>query len=263
MDEKKAMLEAALFVADKPLDSDQIMDALNLGSPGYVQTIIDELRDDLAADDRGLELIGTEEGYQLQVKTPYVEQVKHLAPHQDLGDATLRTLSLIAYNAPVKQSRVIEIRGNRAYRQIRELEDRNMVTSRKDGRTKVLDVTDDFLEYFGLDNIQEFRRQTEGHPASEELVDEDEEDDETGDGADTDDTDVDDTDDSPEDGAVAGADDDDEEIGDTTREGIEDADTDTDTDEDTEADDTSDDEGDGADEDDDEDGPTTITDPVG
>lgn len=254
MDEKKAMLEAALFVADEPLDSDQIMDALNLGSPGYVQTIIDELRDDLTGDERGLELIGTEQGYQLQVKEPYVEQVKHLAPHQDLGDATLRTLSLIAYNAPVKQSRVIEIRGNRAYRQIRELEDRNMVTSSKDGRTKTLDVTDDFLDYFGLDSLEEFRRQTEGHPASEELVDEDDEDEQ----------DTDDTDDHPEDGTTddTAADNTSDDSGDEDTSDASDEDTGTGTDEDDEAHDTREQEEDSTDEEDD-DGPTTITDPVG
>lgn len=189
MDEKKAMLEAALFVSDDPLSRDAIMDALNLGSPGYVQTVIDELRDDLQADNRGLEIIETEEGYQLQVKEPYIDQVKQFAPHQDLGDATLRTLSLIAYNAPVKQSRIIDIRGNRAYSQISELEDRGMIASEKDGRTKVLDVTEDFLDYFGLESIDEFRERAEGRPASEELVDEDdvsqEDDADTGDGTGT------------------------------------------------------------------------------
>lgn len=171
MDEKKAVLEAALYVADEPLDTDEIADIMNLGSVGFVQTVVDELREDLAADDRGLELIETGEGYRLQVKHQHVETVKDVAPHQDLSDAALRTLSLIAYNAPVKQTKIIDIRGNRAYDHVKELERRDLISSEKDGRTKSLDVTDSFLEYFNLDSIHEFRDSFEAETA-EEFMDE-------------------------------------------------------------------------------------------
>jgi len=175
MEEKKAALEAALFIAEDSLDTDDIADVLNLGSKGYVQMVLDELQEEMAEEDRGLELIEVDGGYRMQVKQDYIDEVKHLAPHQDLGDAELRTLSLIAYNAPVKQKKIIDIRGNRAYKQIKELESRGFLESAKEGRTKVLDVTDDFLDYFGMDSIEEFRRQSEAQPASELMEDESEE----------------------------------------------------------------------------------------
>jgi segregation and condensation protein B len=202
-DDKKAVLEAALFVAEDPLDTDRIADILNLGSKGYVQMVVDELKEDLQEDHRGLEIIETDDGYRMQVKKDHIDQVRDLAPHQDLTDATLRTLSIIAYNAPVKQSKIIEIRGNRAYNQIGDLEDRGLLSSEKDGRTKILDVTEEFLEYFGIESLDEFRDSLDAEPAAEELLDddeleEDEEDGETGtdgdvpDGDDgTDETDID------------------------------------------------------------------------
>lgn len=171
MEEKKAALEAALYVADDPIDTDEIADVLNLGSKGYVQMVVDELQEDLKQDERGLELIETDGGYELQVKEAYVDEVKDLAPHQDLGDATLRTLSIIAYNTPVKQSKIIEIRGNRAYSQIKELRNRGLIEAEKDGRTNVLDVTPTFLDYFGLDDIEEFRASADAAPASDYLDD--------------------------------------------------------------------------------------------
>ncbi|MDY6777809.1 MAG: SMC-Scp complex subunit ScpB [Candidatus Nanohaloarchaea archaeon] len=177
MDEKKAILEAALYVADEPLDTNDIADLMNLGSRGFVQNVIDELRDDLEASDRGLELIETSEGYRLQVKHQFVEQVKDVAPHQDLSDAALRTLSLIAYNAPVQQTKIIDIRGNRAYDHVKELEARDLISSEKDGRTKSLDVTDSFLDYFNLDSLQEFRDSFDAETAEEFME-------ETGDGID-------------------------------------------------------------------------------
>ncbi|MDY6761997.1 MAG: SMC-Scp complex subunit ScpB, partial [Candidatus Nanohaloarchaea archaeon] len=89
-------------------------------------------------------------------KSDLVEQVEHLAPHRDLNDAELRTLALVAYNAPVKQSDVVEVRGNRAYTHVKELTKRGFIQAEEDGRTKQLDVTDHFLDYFDLDAADEF-----------------------------------------------------------------------------------------------------------
>lgn len=177
MEEKKAALEAALYVADNPIDTDRIADVLNLGSKGYVQMVVDELQADLEQDHRGLELIETDDGYELQVKDLFVDDVRDLAPHQDLGNAALRTLSIIAYNAPVKQSKIIDIRGNRAYSQIKELRNRDLIEAEKDGRTNVLDVTQAFLDYFGLEDIEAFRASSDAQPASAYLEDDDETDD--------------------------------------------------------------------------------------
>lgn len=168
MYEKKAILEAALYVADEPLGTETIADIMNLGSKGYVQTLVDQFKEELEQESRGLELIKTENGYVMQVKREHVDDVAELAPHRDLSEAALRTLSLIAYNAPVKQSKIIDIRGNRAYSQINDLEDRNLVESSKEGRTKLLDVTDDFLDYFGLESLDEFREQTSGLEAGDD-----------------------------------------------------------------------------------------------
>ncbi len=161
MDEKKAVAEAALFLSEEPLDTDELADVMNLGSKGFVQQVIDELQEDLDADARGLTIVESEEGYEMVVKTEHVEQVEHLAPHRDLNEAELRTLALIAYNAPVKQSDVVDVRGNRAYGQIKELTRRGFIQAEQAGRTKELDVTDHFLDYFDLDTPDEFAMQAE------------------------------------------------------------------------------------------------------
>lgn len=159
MDDKKARLEAALFLADGPIDNGAIADVLDLGSAGYVDMLIEEFQDDLEEEHRGIELVETPEGYELKVKNPHLEHVSHLAPHQDLNEGQLRTLSLIAYNSPVEQADIVEIRGNRTYQHVKELVSRGFVSKQKDGRTAILDVTDHFLDYFDLENVGEFRRQ--------------------------------------------------------------------------------------------------------
>lgn len=168
MEKKKSRLEAALFLAEEPVDTEEIADILDLGSMGYIETLVEEYEEELESEDRGVELVETPEGYELKVKKEHLDHVQHLAPHQDLNSGQLRTLSLVAYNSPVEQADIVEIRGNRAYQHIKELVSRGFVDKEKDGRTAVLDVTDHFLDYFDLDSVEEFKRDYEREDQEEE-----------------------------------------------------------------------------------------------
>lgn len=177
-DEKKARLEAALYLAEEPLERKEIADVLNLGSIGFVDMLIEEFIEELQTQDRGLEVIETNQGYELKVKNSHIEHVDHLAPHQDLNKGQLRTLSIIAYNAPVEQTDIVEIRGNRAYQHIKELVNRGFLNKEKDGRTAILSMTDFFLDYFNIESLEEFKRglgedlDTEVIGADEEKIEE-------------------------------------------------------------------------------------------
>lgn len=168
MEEKKSRLEAALFLAEEPVDNEEIADILDLGSMGYVDMLVEEFQEDLEEDHRGLELVEKPGGYELKVKKQHLDHVSHLAPHQDLNEGQLRTLSLIAYNAPVEQTDIVEIRGNRAYQHVKELVKRGFLSKEKDGRTAILDVTDHFLEYFDLESVDEFKERFESEDADQD-----------------------------------------------------------------------------------------------
>lgn len=176
MEEKKARLESALFLAEEPVGKDEISNILNLGSMGFIEELIEEYREDLEKEDRGFELIETENGYELKVKKDHLEHVAHLAPHQDLNEGQLRTLSLIAYNAPLEQADLVEIRGNRAYQHVKELVNRGFVEKEKDGRTAILDVTDFFLDYFDIDSLDSFQQKANPEEEKQEETGDDEED---------------------------------------------------------------------------------------
>jgi segregation and condensation protein B len=159
MEGKKARLEAALYLSEEPVDKEQIADILDLGSMGYVDMLIEEFKEQLDEEHRGLELVETPEGFEMKVKKDHIEHVSHLAPHQDLNEGQLRTLSLIAFNSPVEQTDIVDIRGNRAYQHVKELEKRGFLSKEKDGRTAELDVTDHFLEYFDFDSVEQFKQE--------------------------------------------------------------------------------------------------------
>lgn len=170
MEKKKARLEAALFLAEEPMERKEIADVLSLGSIGYVDMLIDEFKEMLEDDHRGLELVETGSGYELKVKSNHIDEVSHLAPHQDLNSGQLRTLSIIAYNAPVEQKHIVDVRGNRAYQHIKELVNRGFVDKEKDGRTATLDVTDFFLDYFEIDSLEDFKQGKDSSEPKSEML---------------------------------------------------------------------------------------------
>lgn len=154
---KKAVIEAALFLSEDPLSVEDLADIINIGSKGYVQELLDGLRDDLKRKERGLEIIENEGKYSMKVKKKHIDKVSDLAPYRDMSEGVLRTLALIAYEHPVKQSKIVDVRGNRAYSQVKDLKNRGLIRAEKEGRTKILKVTDNFLDYFGFKTPEEFR----------------------------------------------------------------------------------------------------------
>ncbi len=153
----KAVIESALFLASDPVGKSELLDLTGL-SEEELDSVLSELELDLAGPDRGLKLAENNGKYSLKIKRELLDRVKHLAPHQDMSKGVLRTLSVIAYNSPVLQKEVVEIRGNGAYDHINQLIERNFVKSEQEGRTKLLSVTQYFLDYFELENLEELRQ---------------------------------------------------------------------------------------------------------
>jgi len=157
----KGLLEAALFLATKPITRNQLATILDEASPAYVDQLLTELQQELTAEHHGLDLQLKEGRALLQVKSEYIRSVAHLAPHQDIPRPVLRTLAMIAYNHPMTQADLVKARGNKAYKHVQELIDRGFIRPEKHGRTLMLSVTKEFLRYFDLTSVEEFRFHTE------------------------------------------------------------------------------------------------------
>ncbi len=154
--EPKALVEAALFVADRPLSVARLAQALGLGEEA-VARLLQALADECASPDRGVELAQEGGGYILRVKGEVADAVRPLAPHGDIPEQTLRTLAVIVHRAPVLQSEVVKVRGQRAYGHIAELVARGFVAAEAQGPTKVLTVTPALLAYLGVSSLEELR----------------------------------------------------------------------------------------------------------
>lgn len=152
-----ALAEAALFLAPQPLTRRALAKILGGVAQAYVDQLLEDLKTQFDDANRGIELHIEEGRAMFRVKAVYVNQVAHLAPQHDIPRQELRTLAVIAYNHPMTQANLIKVRGNKGYKHVQELIERNLITSEPHGRTLLLHVTKDFLRHFGLSSVEEFR----------------------------------------------------------------------------------------------------------
>jgi segregation and condensation protein B len=150
------LVEAALFVAGRPLTLIELESIVSIDADveGIVASLVKEYRE------RGaLEIVQTDEDVVMQVKSEYADAVRPIA-QRDLETPVLRTLAVIAFHQPVTQSKVAEIRGNKAYGHVHELEARKLVESEPHGRTRLLRTTKAFADYFGfeMDSLEEIKQ---------------------------------------------------------------------------------------------------------
>jgi len=146
-----ALIEAALYVAGRPLDLKTLASVIKTRSPKVVQQLARTLKEEYDCRETCLEILELEDQrFVMQLKTEYSPRVQRLAVRPLLTTGPLKTLSYIAYRQPVPQRQVLNVRGNHVYSHFKQLEELGLITRERVGRTKVLRTTQLFADYFGL-----------------------------------------------------------------------------------------------------------------
>ncbi len=153
------LIEAALFVAGRPLTLRDLETLISIDTDveEMLASLIEEYNSKAA-----LEIVRMDEEVVMQVRAEYAEAVRSIA-QRDLETPALRTLAVIAYHQPITQSKVAEIRGNKAYGHVHELVARKLIAALLYGRTKLLQTTEAFADYFGFEtnDKEEIRKKIE------------------------------------------------------------------------------------------------------
>ena len=158
----KAVLEGLLFVSgDDGLTVDKMCQVLDL-SFEEVLDLLKELFIDYNNDDRGIDLVKYGDVYKLVTKKEHVSFYKRLVDSEvseTLSNSALEVLSIIAYNEPISRVMVDEIRGVSSAHIIRKLVFKNLIKdvgrSELPGKPILYGVTDQFLDYFGIESVKE------------------------------------------------------------------------------------------------------------
>jgi segregation and condensation protein B len=147
----------------------------------YLRKVLDELMEELATGDRGLEIREIAGGYRMATKPEYHDAirsfVKSLKPPMKLSLQALETLAVVAYKQPVTGPEISEIRGVESGGVLGSLLSRKLITTagRKQviGRPILYKTTKEFLLRFGLKDLNELPSIEEFEKMAGELADTD------------------------------------------------------------------------------------------
>jgi segregation and condensation protein B len=146
-----ALVEAALYVAGRPLTLLEICSVLKTRSKNKVKKLVKMLMQEYASRNTALEILELkDERYVLQLKAEFTPRVRKLVKRPLLSTGPLKTLAYIALRQPVSQRQVVEVRGHHAYGHIKLLKEMGLIASERKGRSALLRTTDYFADYFGL-----------------------------------------------------------------------------------------------------------------
>lgn len=157
----KGIIESLLFTSGDPLSYKQIGEILSL-DVRRVKKIVSKMKEEYESCSRGILIKEFNNKVQLATKPEYGSYIKRLVKsdsRQNLSQASLETLSLIAYKQPITKSEIDDIRGVRSDRAVATLLERELIKEagrlEATGRPILYTTTDNFLKYFGFKNIEE------------------------------------------------------------------------------------------------------------
>lgn len=177
MSKEKHIIEALLFISDGPLLIEQITNVLDGLDAQAIRGLLKELQKEYLDPGRGIEIVEVAGGFQMVTNPEFAADIKKYYKHKHaerLTSPALETLSIIAYKQPVTRLDIESIRGVNVDGVVKHLLEKGLVriVGRKEviGRPFVYGTTKQFLEYFGLNSIEELPNMQEFSslvPASE------------------------------------------------------------------------------------------------
>ena len=150
-DEATARIEAALYSSGRPLKIEELIRASGTESRTKTYNILNNIMKKSKSAFKAIEIvILPDESYVFQLKPEYSSTVKKYASKPILPNATLKTLSYIAYMQPISSKQLVETRGSGVYTHLKELRQLDFITHQNVGRLKIFTTTEKFQKYFGI-----------------------------------------------------------------------------------------------------------------
>ncbi|MBD6955154.1 MAG: SMC-Scp complex subunit ScpB [Aciduliprofundum sp.] len=149
MMEIKQLVEASLFASEEPLKASEIGENLRVDTK-TVYKAIKELKREYDERQSAIEIVKIGQRYIMQLREGYREIGNKFAK-PELDRDVLKTLAVIAYYQPIKQSKLRELIGEKVYEHVDLLKRKRLVTTRSYGKTELISVTKNFSSYFGID----------------------------------------------------------------------------------------------------------------
>lgn len=170
-----SIIEALIFASEDSISSGEIIKAIK-GIDGEdtqitssdVENCIDELNQKFDEYKISFRIIKISNGYLFATKPEYAKYVGFLSSEKSkrrLSQAALETLSIIAYKQPITKPELESIRGVNSDYILNTLLEKDLVKisgrAESIGRPLLYSTTDEFLKYFGLNNLSDLPKPRE------------------------------------------------------------------------------------------------------
>jgi segregation and condensation protein B len=150
-------VEAIFFISGRFLNMQELISISDL-NPLIIRDLINQLKEKYQKEDSALEIVEKNNMWKMDVKQEFSYIVNKLATgSSEFTKAEQETLAIIAFKQPIKQSVIIKIRGNKAYEHIKKFSGIGLIKKKKSGHTHELSLSDDFYDYFGVKQGEDFR----------------------------------------------------------------------------------------------------------
>ncbi|MDD5173897.1 MAG: SMC-Scp complex subunit ScpB [Candidatus Omnitrophota bacterium] len=178
--EAKKIIEAILFVSDKPVSIATLKDVLKEIDPTEIRTSIEELNDEYNSSERSFSIKEIAGGFQMLTDPIYSTWISSLykKPSDRMTAPALETLAIIAYKQPLTRSDIEAIRGVNVDGVLHTLEERSLIKTRGrvdgPGRPILYGTTNEFLQHFGLKSLEDLPKLKEFQESDLDFVKEQE-----------------------------------------------------------------------------------------
>ena len=154
--EIQSIIEAVLFAAGDPVELERLADIVDVDKRS-LREILKKMMDSYNFERRGIHIIRMQDSYQMCTNGVYAEYIGRLA--ENLSNAALEVLSIVAYKQPVTRSTIEHIRGVNCDYIVNRLIERNFIEEKgrleAPGRPILFGTTQHFMRAFGISELDE------------------------------------------------------------------------------------------------------------
>ena len=161
----KGVIEALLFVNERPITLDQIKKVFETVSTSEIKNAIKMLASEYVQRQSGMIIKEIAGGFQMLSNSDYAIYIRsfYKTKHKEkLSKPALESMAIIAYKQPVTRADIELIRGVNSDGVVAHLFNKELIKiiGRKDvpGRPYLYGTTKQFLEYFGLKSLENLPR---------------------------------------------------------------------------------------------------------
>ena len=157
------IIEAIMFSYAEPISIKELRDIINPELDSReIEIMLNNLINEYIDNNRGIQIIKLEDKYQMCTNKVYSDYIKKLLEPQKkktITQATLETLTIVAYKQPITKVEIDEIRGVKSDKAMSTLIEYGLIKEagrlNKIGKPILYKTTDEFLRLFNIEKLED------------------------------------------------------------------------------------------------------------